>query len=169
MPFKARPHTHRVEASPTGRARCRRCKARLEKGATRVATRAFVMPGRSTVFVRCLRCVALDRSFRDAARDAHGDVESVPCAPSVSAVEAALARAALAASPPPQRDGSSRLSPARWGSVSVSALAGGARDAERRSTSPSSRPAASAGDGAAAAHRARRRLPPPEAGRRAAS
>ena len=25
-----------------------RCKTRLEKGATRVATRAFVMPGRST-------------------------------------------------------------------------------------------------------------------------
>ena len=96
MTFRTRPHTHRVEASPTGRARCRRCKTRLEKGATRVATRAFVMPGRATTFVRCLPCVALDRPFRDAVRGVCGGVESVPCDPGVSAAEADRARAALA-------------------------------------------------------------------------
>ena len=55
--FRQRPSTYKISAAPTGRARCRRCRRRIEKGATRVEIRAFVRPGRRTLLLRCADCV----------------------------------------------------------------------------------------------------------------
>ena len=55
--FRQRPSTYTISAAPTGRARCRRCRRRIEKGATRVEIRAFVRPGRRTLLLRCADCV----------------------------------------------------------------------------------------------------------------
>ena len=74
-------------AAPTGRARCRRCRRRIEKGATRVEICAFVRPGRRTLLLRCADCV--DARFAAAVLAVHGRAERVP-------VEAALVGSAEA-------------------------------------------------------------------------
>ena len=71
----------------TGRARCRRCRRRIEKGATRVEICAFVRPGRRTLLLRCADCV--DARFAAAVLAVHGRAERVP-------VEAALVGSAEA-------------------------------------------------------------------------
>ena len=85
--FRQRPSTYKISAAPTGRARCRRCRRRIEKGATRVEIRAFVRPGRRTLLLRCADCV--DARFAAAVLAVHGRAERVP-------VEAALAGSAEA-------------------------------------------------------------------------
>ena len=55
--FQQRPSTYKISAAPTGRARCRRCRRCIEKGATRVEICAFVRPGRRTLLLRCADCV----------------------------------------------------------------------------------------------------------------
>ena len=69
------------------RARCRRCRRRIEKGAARVEIRAFVRPGRRTLLLRCADCV--DARFAAAVLAVHGRAERVP-------VEAALVGSAEA-------------------------------------------------------------------------
>ena len=85
--FRPRPSTDKISAAPTGRARCRRCRRRIEKGATRIEIRAFVRPGRRTLLLRCADCV--DARFAAAVLAVHGRAERVP-------VEAALAGTAEA-------------------------------------------------------------------------
>ena len=85
--FRQRPSTYTISSAPTGRARCRRCRRRIEKGATRVEIRAFVRPGRRTLLLRCADCV--DARFAAAVLAVHGRAERVP-------VEAALAGSAEA-------------------------------------------------------------------------
>ena len=85
--LRQRPSTYKISAAPTGRARCRRCRCRIEKGATRVEIRAFVRPGRRTLLLRCADCV--DARFAAAVLAVHGRAERVP-------VEAALAGSAEA-------------------------------------------------------------------------
>ena len=80
--FRQRPSTYKISAAPTGRARCRRCRRRIEKGAARVEICAFVRPGRRTLLLRCADCV--DARFAAAVLAVHGWAERVP-------VEAALA------------------------------------------------------------------------------
>ena len=51
--FKQRKSTYRISAAPTGRGRCRRCRAVIAKGETRLEACAFVRPGRYTLLLRC--------------------------------------------------------------------------------------------------------------------
>ena len=54
MSFKTKPHRYTIGPAPTSRARCRRCKRPIERGALRLAIHAFVRPNRSTTFARHL-------------------------------------------------------------------------------------------------------------------
>ena len=85
--FRTQPSTYAIGVAPTGRARCRRCARRIEKGEVRVEIRAFVRPGRRTLLFRCADC--LDARFAAAVLAVHGRAERVP-------VEAALAGTAEA-------------------------------------------------------------------------
>ena len=55
--FRAQPSVYKLSVAPTGRARCRVCEGRVEKGTLRLEECAFVMPGRRTVFVTHASCV----------------------------------------------------------------------------------------------------------------
>ena len=85
--FRTQSSTYAIGAAPTGRARCRRCARRIDKGAVRIEIHAFVHPGRRTLLFRCADC--LDARFAAAVLAAHGRAERVP-------VEAALAGSAEA-------------------------------------------------------------------------
>ena len=94
--FRTQPSTYAIGAAPTGRARCRRCRRRIEKGATRVEIRAFVRPGRHMLLFRCADC--LDARFAAAVLAAHGSAERVPVeAALVGSAEARRVRDAIAA------------------------------------------------------------------------
>ena len=95
MPFSARPSTYCIEAAPTGRARCRRCRQCVAKGALRVAITAFVRPGRSTLLYRCVRPACLDAAFARAVRATYGSPEAVPAATGVPDRDAQRVRAIL--------------------------------------------------------------------------
>ena len=91
--FRQRPSTYTISAAPTGRARCRRCRRRIEKGATRIEICAFVRPGRRTLLLRCADCV--DARFAAAVLAVHGRAERVPGL--VDSAEAQRVRDAIAA------------------------------------------------------------------------
>ena len=61
MSFKTKPHRYTIGPAPTSRARCRRCRRPIERGALRLAIHAFVRPNRSTTFARhlSLGCVGM--------------------------------------------------------------------------------------------------------------
>ena len=82
--FSARPSTYRVEASPSGRARCRRCKQSVPKGEIRIAITAFVWPGRSALLYRCARAECLaDAAFAKAVLATYKAAGAVPAASGV--------------------------------------------------------------------------------------
>ena len=85
--FHTQPSTYAIGVAPTGRARCRRCRRRIDKGDVRIEIRAFVRPGRHALLFRCADCV--DARFAAAVLAAHGSVERV-------AVEARLVDSAEA-------------------------------------------------------------------------
>ena len=94
--FEQRPSTYKISAAPTGRARCRRCAHRIEKGAVRIEIYAFVRPGRHTLLFRCADC--LDARFAAAVLAVHGSAERVPVAAAlVGSAEVRRVRDALAA------------------------------------------------------------------------
>ena len=95
LAMKARPPTHSISLAPTRRARCRKCKGRVERGEARVVTHAPVRPNRTTHFVRHVMCV--DAAFAAAMLAIHGTVERIPVASDVG-TRAAEVRAAIAAS-----------------------------------------------------------------------
>ena len=82
MSFRTRPSTHRISTAPTGRAKCRKCKQCIPKGAVRLETCAFVRPNRRTVFVRCGGCV--DAKMAAAVLSVYKVAERVPVDESVS-------------------------------------------------------------------------------------
>ena len=92
--FRAQPSTYAIGAAPTGRARCRRCNSRIEKGDARIEINAFVRPGRRTLLFRCVDC--LDARFVAAVLAVHGSVERVPVG-LVGSAEAQRVRDAMAA------------------------------------------------------------------------
>ena len=51
--FRQKKSTYRMSAAPSGRGRCRRCRAVIAKGETRLEICAFVRPGRYTLLLRC--------------------------------------------------------------------------------------------------------------------
>ena len=84
---------HLIEYAPSSRARCRRCRNAVAKGALRVRTTAFVCPQRATCFVRCMPCI--DRQFAASVLAVYKEACRVPCNPSVSDTDVATARASL--------------------------------------------------------------------------
>ena len=85
--FHTQTSTYAIGVAPTGRARCRRCGGRIDKGVVRIEICAFVRPGRHTLLFRCAACV--DARFAAAVLAAHSSAERVP-------VEAALVGSAEA-------------------------------------------------------------------------
>ena len=61
MPFKAQPSRFVVSVAPTDRARCRRCRQPIQRGALRVVESAFVRPGRRTMLCMHLTSVCVGR------------------------------------------------------------------------------------------------------------
>jgi hypothetical protein len=74
--FKTQRSTFSLDAAPTSRARCRGCKGVIGKGETRLVTHAFVRPGRTTRFVRHVRCVSVELAREVLA--VHRSIERVP-------------------------------------------------------------------------------------------
>ena len=94
--FQQRPSTYKISAAPTGRARCRRCRRRIEKGDARIVINAFVRPGRRTLLIRCADCI--DARFAAAVLAAHGSAERVPVAAAlVGSAEVRRVQRAIAA------------------------------------------------------------------------
>ena len=94
MTFKTRPSTYRLSLAPTGRAHCRGCKRRVDKGELRFTITAFVRPGRSTCLVRCCKCI--DAKFARAVLAVYGTAARVPADACVATAAADGVRAALA-------------------------------------------------------------------------
>ena len=93
MSFKTRPSTYLVDMAPTGRAHCRKCKRRVEKGEVRIVIRAFVRPSRTTSLVRCERCI--DWPLVRVILSVYGHTARVPVDSRVSVEDASRLRARL--------------------------------------------------------------------------
>ena len=94
--FRTQPCTYKIGVASTGRAHCRRCARRIDKGAVRLEISAFVRPGRRALLLRCADCI--DARFAAAVLAAHGSAERVPVeAALVGSAEALRVRDALAA------------------------------------------------------------------------
>ena len=91
MPFKSRKNRYLIEEASSGRARCRRCRKPIPKGAPRLRIVAFVCPGRTHAFFRC--CV--EAELAAAVLALHGSAERVPCASTMDAGRAAQMRLLL--------------------------------------------------------------------------
>ena len=91
--FRSQPNTHEICIAPSGRAKCRKCKGMVAKGSVRIATTAFVRPGRATMFVRHACCV--DGSFARAVLAVYGSAARVKATSGVSEKEASRVRAAI--------------------------------------------------------------------------
>ena len=91
--FKTRPSTYHIGIAPTSRAHCRACKRLVSKGETRVSITAFVRPGRSTCFVRCVDCI--DSSFARVVLSVYRTPERVPVDDRMDRAEAERVRGLL--------------------------------------------------------------------------
>ena len=90
MTFSTRPSTYRISLAPTGRARCRKCKQAIHKGAVRLEIGAFVRPGRYTCLLRCASCI--DSALALAILNVYKSASRVPAEPSVDHASAARVR-----------------------------------------------------------------------------
>ena len=93
MTFHTRPSTYQIARAPTGLARCRGCKRRVEKGELRISIGAFVRPGRSRRLVRC--CACIDTKFAHSVLAVYGAATRVPAGAGASAADVAAVRAQL--------------------------------------------------------------------------
>ena len=87
--FKQEKSTYRISVSPSGRARCRRCRAVIAKGETRLEVCAFVKPGRYTLLLRCTAPSCSDAPLSAAILSVYKHADRVP-------VDAALEESAEA-------------------------------------------------------------------------
>ena len=76
--FKQKKSTYRISVAPSGRARCRRCRAVIAKGETRLEVCAFVRPGRYTLLLRCAAPACIDAPLSAAILSVYKHVERVP-------------------------------------------------------------------------------------------
>ena len=76
--FKQKQSTYRISAAPSGRARCRRCRAVIAKGETRLEICAFVRPGRYTLLLRCTAPSCIDARLSAAILSVYKQAERVP-------------------------------------------------------------------------------------------
>ena len=81
--FRQRKSTYRISAAPSGRGRCRRCRAVITNGETRLEVCAFVRPGRYTLLLRCTAPTCIDAPLSAAILSVYKTSDRVP-------VEAAL-------------------------------------------------------------------------------
>ena len=81
--FKQKKSTYHISAALSGRGRCRRCRAVIPKGETRLEVCAFVRPGRYTLLLRCTAPACIDASLSAAILSVYKTADRVP-------VEAAL-------------------------------------------------------------------------------
>ena len=95
MAFKAQRSTYRLSLAPTGRAHCRVCKGRVNKGELRLETSAFVRPGRRTVLVRHARETCVSVAVARDVLAVYGSVERVPVGVGVDPAAEAEAREML--------------------------------------------------------------------------
>ena len=76
--FKQKQSTYRLSVEPSGRARCRRCRAVIAKGETRLEVSAFVRPGRYTLLLRCTAPSCIDAPLSTAILSVYKHAERVP-------------------------------------------------------------------------------------------
>ena len=76
--FKQKKSTYRISVAPSGRARCRRCRAVIAKGETRLEVCAFVRPGRYTLLLRCTAPACIDAPLSAAILSVYKHAERVP-------------------------------------------------------------------------------------------
>ena len=76
--FRQRKSTYRMSAAPSGRGRCRRCRAVIANGETRLEVCAFVRPGRYTLLLRCTAPACFDAPLSAAILSIYKHVERVP-------------------------------------------------------------------------------------------
>ena len=76
--FKQKKSTYRISVAPSGRARCRRCRAVIVKGETRLEISAFVKPGRYTLLLRCTAPVCIDAPLSAAILSVYKSANRVP-------------------------------------------------------------------------------------------
>ena len=76
--FKQKQSTYRISAAPSGRGRCRRCRAVIGKGETRLEISAFVRPGRYTLLLRCTAPSCIDAPLSAAILSVYKHAERVP-------------------------------------------------------------------------------------------
>ena len=76
--FKQKQSTYRLSVAPSGRARCRRCRAVIAKGETRLEVSAFVRPGRYSLLLRCTAPACIDAPLAAAILSVYKRAERVP-------------------------------------------------------------------------------------------
>ena len=76
--FKQKSSTYRISAAPSGRGRCRRCRAIIAKGETRLEVCAFVRPGRYTLLLRCTVPACIDTPLATAILSVYKQAERMP-------------------------------------------------------------------------------------------
>ena len=94
--MRAQANRYSISLAPTGRARCRKCKGLVARGAARIVTLAVVCerPRRVTNFVRHASCV--DAAFAALVLEANGgDEDKVPVVGVLSNEEVESVRAVL--------------------------------------------------------------------------
>ena len=76
--FKQKKSTYRLSVAPSGRGRCRRCRAFIAKGETRLEVCAFVRPGRYTLLLRCTASACIDAQLSVAILSVYKNADRVP-------------------------------------------------------------------------------------------
>ena len=76
--FKRKMSTYRISVAPSGRGRCRRCRAVIAKGETRLEVCAFVRPGRYTLLLRCAAPACIDAPLSAAILSVYKSANRVP-------------------------------------------------------------------------------------------
>ena len=79
--FKQQRSTYRISKAPTGRGRCRRCRARIDKGSARLEINCFVWPGRYTLLLRCTETSCIDARLSAAIISVYKNADRVPVDP----------------------------------------------------------------------------------------
>ena len=112
--MKGKPSQYHLGVAPTSRAKCKRCRSVVSKGAVRLVVTAFVTRGHTARFSRCLRC--FDAPLAAAVSTACGGTERLLATPGVDPATAEAIRAELhaistseAPKKPRDHDGGARL------------------------------------------------------------
>ena len=79
--YRRESSSYHLGIAPTSRAKCKRCRSVVPKGAVRLVVTAFVTTGHTTRFSRCIAC--LDSSMAAAVSTACGGTERLLATPDV--------------------------------------------------------------------------------------